>query len=122
MKTRIALAQINVTVGDFAGNIAKVVEAARAAYAQLKVFPGLHALVGHPYREPVGEPMNAGSGHGNASRPIERGVPPVDTYNAASLLVDGEIAGTYMKQDLPNTEVFDEKRYPITSRYAESIG
>ena len=151
MKTRIALAQINVTVGDFAGNIAKIVEAARAAYsegarilvapelavsgyppedlllrpafyaasaaalaelaAQLRAFPGLHVVVGHPHREPVGEPMNAGSGHGNASRPIERGVPPVDTYNAASLLVGGEIVGTYLKQDLPNTEVFDEKRY-----------
>ncbi|KAA1010511.1 NAD+ synthase [Paraburkholderia panacisoli] len=144
MKTRIALAQINVTVGDFAGNVAKIVAAARAAHsdgaklliapelalsgyppedlllrpafyaasaaaladlaAQLKPFTGLHVIVGHPLRD-------VANGHGNANAPIERGVPPVDTFNAASLLVDGAVAGTYRKQDLPNTEVFDEKRY-----------
>ncbi|MFP3604742.1 NAD+ synthase [Paraburkholderia sp. SIMBA_053] len=148
MKTRIALAQINVTVGDFAGNVAKIVAAARDAHnagakllvapelalsgyppedlllrpafytasaaaladlaAQLKPFAGLHVIVGHPLRE-VGD--SAAQGHGNANAPIQRGVPPVDTFNAASLLVDGKVAGTYRKQDLPNTEVFDEKRY-----------
>jgi NAD+ synthase (glutamine-hydrolysing) len=150
MKTRIALAQINTTVGDFAGNIAKIVDAARAAHldgakllvtpelslsgyppedlllrpafyaasaaalaelaALLKPFEGLHVVVGHPHRE-EGDAGTTASGHGNANRPIERGLPPVDTYNAASLVVDGRIAGTYRKQDLPNTEVFDEKRY-----------
>jgi NAD+ synthase (glutamine-hydrolysing) len=147
MTTRIALAQINVTVGDFAGNAAKIANAARAAYhdgakllvtpelalsgyppedlllrpafyaasaaalaslaEQLKPFAGLHVIVGHPHRD------NA-SGHGNANhvnRPIERGLPPIDTCNAASLIVDGKIVGTYCKQELPNTEVFDEKRY-----------
>ncbi|CAH2899553.1 MAG: NAD synthetase (EC / Glutamine amidotransferase chain of NAD synthetase [uncultured Paraburkholderia sp.] len=156
MKTRIALAQINVTVGDFAGNVAKIVAAARDAHhagakllvapelalsgyppedlllrpafytasaaaladlaAQLKPFAGLHVIVGHPLRDGAnsgagGANGGANQGHGNANRPIERGVPPVDTFNAASLLVDGRIAGTYRKQDLPNTEVFDEKRY-----------
>jgi NAD+ synthase (glutamine-hydrolysing) len=153
MKTRIALAQINTTVGDFAGNIAKIVEAARAAHrdgarllvtpelslsgyppedlllrpafyaacaaaltelaAQLKPFTGLAVVVGHPHRDGAGADgtANAASGHGNANRPIERGLPPVDTYNGASLVVEGRIAGTYCKQDLPNTEVFDEKRY-----------
>ncbi|WP_262054930.1 NAD+ synthase, partial [Burkholderia thailandensis] len=146
MKTRIALAQLNVTVGDFAGNVAKIVAAAQAAHdagahlliapelalsgyppedlllrpafyaasdaalaelaAQLKPFAGLAVLVGHPLRAP--------SADGNANRAIERGVPPVDTYNAASLIVGGEVAGTYRKQDLPNTEVFDEKRYFAT--------
>jgi len=152
MKTRIALAQINVTVGDFAGNVAKIVAAARDAHnagakllvapelalsgyppedlllrpafyaasaaalrelaAQLEPFAGLHVIVGHPLRDSAGAAANgANQGHGNANAPIERGVPPVDTFNAASLLVDGRIAGTYRKQDLPNTEVFDEKRY-----------
>ncbi|SOE80918.1 NAD+ synthase (glutamine-hydrolysing) [Caballeronia arationis] len=141
MKTRIALAQINVTVGDFAGNVAKIVDAAKSAHldgaklliapelalsgyppedlllrpafyrasadalaslaAQLKPFAGLHVVVGHPHRENDGAP----------DLPIARGVPPVDTFNAASLIVDGEIVGTYLKQDLPNAEVFDEKRY-----------
>ncbi|CAB3658673.1 Glutamine-dependent NAD(+) synthetase [Paraburkholderia phenoliruptrix] len=161
MKTRIALAQINVTVGDFAGNVAKIVAAARDAHhagaklliapelalsgyppedlllrpafytasaaaladlaTQLKQFAGLHVIVGHPLRDDANGGANSGANggangganqaHGNANRPIERGLPPVDTFNAASLLVDGRIAGTYRKQDLPNTEVFDEKRY-----------
>ncbi|WP_118183796.1 NAD+ synthase [Paraburkholderia phosphatilytica] len=144
MKTRIALAQLNVTVGDFAGNVAKIVAAARAAHndgaklllapelalsgyppedlllrpafyaasavalddlaRQLAPFAGLHVVVGHPHRD-------AANGHGNANAPIERGLPPLDTFNAASLIVDGKIVGTYLKQELPNTEVFDEKRY-----------
>jgi NAD+ synthase (glutamine-hydrolysing) len=144
MTTRIALAQLNVTVGDFAGNVAKIVAAARAAHSDgaklliapelalsgyppedlllrpafyaasaaaladlalaLKPFAGLHVVVGHPHRD-------VANGHGNANAPIERGLPPVDTYNAASLIVDGAVVGTYLKQDLPNTEVFDEKRY-----------
>ncbi|MGF6859235.1 NAD+ synthase [Paraburkholderia sp. CI3] len=152
MKTRIALAQINVTVGDFAGNVAKIVAAARAAHsdgaklliapelalsgyppedlllrpafytasaaaladlaAQLKPFTGLHVIVGHPLRDGSDNLAHGpANGHGNANAPIERGVPPVDTFNAASLIVDGEVKGTYRKQDLPNTEVFDEKRY-----------
>ncbi|WDD94915.1 NAD+ synthase [Burkholderia sp. FERM BP-3421] len=146
MKTRIALAQLNVTVGDFAGNVARLVAAAHAAHqdgahllitpelalsgyppedlllrpafyaasaaalaelaAQLKPLDGLAVLVGHPLRAP--------SADGNANRPIERGAAPADTYNAASLIVGGEIVGTYRKQDLPNAEVFDEKRYFAT--------
>ncbi|WP_193098837.1 NAD+ synthase [Burkholderia sp. Z1] len=158
MKTRLALAQINVTVGDFAGNVARIVAAARAAHndgAQLmvapelalsgyppedlllrpafyaaaaaaldaladalKAFDGLAVLVGHPLRgaggDPPGDASRAPAVDGNANRPIERGVPPTDTFNAVSLIVGGEIAGTYRKQDLPNAEVFDEKRYFAT--------
>ncbi|AIO31105.1 NAD+ synthase [Burkholderia cenocepacia] len=147
MKTRLALAQINVTVGDFAGNVARIVAAARAAHndgAQLmiapelalsgyppedlllrpafyaaaadalvaladalKAFDGLAVLVGHPLRGAPGV-------DGNANGPIERGMPPTDTYNAVSLIVGGAIVGTYRKQDLPNADVFDEKRYFAT--------
>ncbi|MFP3503217.1 NAD+ synthase [Burkholderia sp. SIMBA_062] len=165
MKTRLALAQINVTVGDFAGNVARIVAAARAAHndgAQLMVAPelalsgyppedlllrpafyaaaaaaldtladalrpfdGLAVLVGHPLRGPgrgpgsgagsdPGDDARAPAVDGNANRPIERGVPPADTYNAVSLIVGGQIAGTYRKQDLPNADVFDEKRYFAT--------
>ncbi|KWN20382.1 NAD synthetase [Burkholderia territorii] len=158
MKTRLALAQINVTVGDFAGNVARIVAAARAAHNDgarlmiapelalsgyppedlllrpafytaaaaaldtladaLRAFDGLAVLVGHPLRSASGAPPG-GAPHapavdGNANRPIERGVPPTDTYNAVSLIVGGEIVGTYRKQDLPNADVFDEKRYFAT--------
>ncbi|KAB0637546.1 NAD+ synthase [Burkholderia latens] len=161
MKTRLALAQINVTVGDFAGNVARIVAAARAAHEDgahlmvapelalsgyppedlllrpafytaaaaaldtladaLSAFDGLAVLVGHPLRGPGREPSREPGGDaqasavdGNANRPIERGVPPSDTYNAVSLIVGGEIVGTYRKQDLPNADVFDEKRYFAT--------
>ncbi|MEX3605510.1 MAG: NAD+ synthase [Burkholderia sp.] len=149
MKILIALAQLNITVGDFACNVARLVKAARAAHkdgAQLLVAPelalsgyppedlllrpaffaaaaealaelaarlvpleGLAVLVGHPLREPSND-------DGNANHPIERGTAPVNTYNAASLIVGGEVVATYRKQDLPNTEVFDEKRYFATDR------
>ncbi|WP_179401647.1 NAD+ synthase [Burkholderia guangdongensis] len=153
MKTRIALAQINVTVGDFAGNVARIVAAARAAHAdgahlmiapelalsgyppedlllrpafyaasaaalaelaaKLKPLDGLAVLVGHPLRSTGAGAAGASatSVDGNANRPIERGVPPSDTYNAASLIVGGDVVGTYRKQELPNAEVFDELRY-----------
>ncbi|MGP8442346.1 NAD+ synthase [Burkholderia vietnamiensis] len=155
MKTRLALAQINVTVGDFAGNVARIVAAARAAHNDgahlmiapelalsgyppedlllrpafytaaaaaldaladaLREFNGLAVLVGHPLRSAAGEAAGGEPAvDGNANRPIERGVPPVDTYNAASLIVGGKIVGTYRKQDLPNADVFDEKRYFAT--------
>ncbi|WJF89420.1 NAD+ synthase [Paraburkholderia bonniea] len=155
MKTQIALAQLNVTVGDFAGNVARLVAAAHAAYregaqlliapelalsgyppedlllrpafyaasaaaladlaTQLKALPGLHVIVGHPHRvrpeEQSGQSAQAAPSAPPAQAPIARAVPPVDTFNAASLLRDGEIVGTYLKHDLPNAEVFDEKRY-----------
>ncbi|AFJ86545.1 MULTISPECIES: NAD+ synthase [Burkholderia] len=155
MKTRLALAQINVTVGDFAGNVARIVAAAHAAHDDgahlmiapelalsgyppedlllrpafytaaaaalealadaLREFDGLAVLVGHPLRSAAGEAAGGEPAvDGNANRPIERGVPPVDTYNAASLIVGGKIVGTYRKQDLPNADVFDEKRYFAT--------
>ncbi|HDR9095649.1 NAD+ synthase [Burkholderia vietnamiensis] len=155
MKTRLALAQINVTVGDFAGNVARIVAAARAAHNDgahlmiapelalsgyppedlllrpafytaaaaaldaladaLREFDGLAVLVGRPLRSAAGEAAGGEPAvDGNANRPIERGVPPVDTYNAASLIVGGKIVGTYRKQDLPNADVFDEKRYFAT--------
>lgn len=149
MKTRIALAQLNVTVGDFSGNIEKIVTTARSAYndgaelvitpelalsgyppedlllrstfysasasaltilaQELKSFQGLHVVVGHPWQDlSKGVPFVS---YDHVIAPIERGLAPINTFNAASLIVDGEIVGTYRKQDLPNTEVFDEQRY-----------
>ena len=124
---RVAVAQIDCTVGDFAANRRRIVDAAaqaaragadvlltpelsisgyppedlllrasfytaadaalRALAQDLAQFPGLHAIVGHP--------MARGGAR----------------FNAASLLVGGIVAGVYCKHDLPNYDVFDERRY-----------
>lgn len=127
MTVKLAIAQINSSVGDFAFNSAKIVAAARQAHAlgadilltpelslvgyppedlllrpgfyakseqalatlrgELAQFSGLHVLVGHPY-------ANKG-----------------ECFNAVSVLHEGKLAGLYCKQELPNSTVFDEKRY-----------
>ena len=127
MTVKVAIAQINSTVGDFAGNREKIVEFAHRAAQQgaqilltpelslagyppedlllrqafyaksaeqlaalaadLASLPDLHVVVGHPLAE-----------HG-----MRR--------NAASVLVNGKILGTYCKYELPNADVFDERRY-----------
>ncbi|MET3120746.1 NAD+ synthase (glutamine-hydrolyzing) [Oxalobacteraceae bacterium GrIS 2.11] len=124
---KLALVQMNSTVGDLDGNAAQIVQYARDAFkqgahivltpelslvgyppedlllrdsfysasqrvlqtlaAQLSEFPDLHVIVGHPHMQ-------------DSKR-----------FNAASLLVNGRIAATYCKHDLPNGHVFDEKRY-----------
>ena len=124
---RVGIAQLNALVGDLAGNAAQVLEAARRAHEQgaqvlltpelmltgyppedlllrpafldscqnalerlcqdLAALPGLHVVVGHIARTPGG------------------------LRNAASVLCDGAVLGTYFKRELPNYSVFDEKRY-----------
>ena len=123
---KIAVAQINCTVGDLAGNAARILAAAEAAQRQgadLLLTPEL-ALCGYPpedlllrpdfYRACARElaalaarlPIPAIVGH-----PEMRGLL---RYNAASLLRDGQVEVTYTKQRLPNSEVFDEERYFAT--------
>jgi NAD+ synthase (glutamine-hydrolysing) len=143
---KVALAQINATVGDLEGNSQRIVNAARRAYGQgvhLVVAPelaltgyppedlllrpafmraceqalrgiarelmsseGLHVLVGHPHQ--FGD-------HGDVrtkstSQPLR--------FNAASVLAGGRIVGTYCKRELPNYQVFDERRYFASGRDA----
>ena len=143
---KVALAQINATVGDLAGNAQRIVNAARRAHAEgakLLVAPelalcgyppedlllrpafmqacaqalaeiaaelagceGLQVLVGHPHQ--FGE-------HGDVrtkstAQPLR--------FNAASLLSGGRIVGTYCKRELPNYQVFDERRYFASGRDA----
>ncbi|HYD81095.1 MAG TPA: NAD+ synthase [Paucimonas sp.] len=127
MTVKVAIAQINSTVGDFAGNRAKIVDFCRRAAergadivvtpelvltgyppedlllrqsfyaktqetfdalaAELAQFAGLHVVVGHPV-------LHEGK-----------------RFNAASVVADGKLVGSYRKHDLPNDTVFDEKRY-----------
>ncbi|HUP96369.1 MAG TPA: NAD+ synthase [Usitatibacter sp.] len=121
---KIAVAQINVTVGDFPGNadrIRRAVDAAREAKARLVVAPEM-VLSGYPAEDlwlrddfcdqctaelvklapyctdiavVVGYPHREGR----------------TRYNAAAVLRNGRIEHVYFKQQLPNYRVFDEKRY-----------
>ena len=141
---KVALAQINVTVGDIAGNAQRIVEFARRAHAngaRLVLFPelslcgyppedlllrpafmqacaealsgcakaladleGLHVVVGHPHQ--FGERGDVRS----------KSVAVQQRYNAASVLTGGRIAATYCKRELPNYQVFDERRYFASGR------
>jgi NAD+ synthase (glutamine-hydrolysing) len=120
---RVALAQINATVGDIDGNAAKIAEqtaAARDAGAALVVFPEL-ALSGYPPEDLLlktsflEEASAALSELAAGTRGIVAlvGFPEraEDVYNAAAVLADGEIAAVYRKMYLPNYGVFDEQRY-----------
>ncbi|MFN0041343.1 MAG: NAD+ synthase [Burkholderiales bacterium] len=121
---RIAIGQLNCTVGDMAGNAAKILEyavRAKAAGADLLLTPEL-SLCGYPpedllLREDFCAACDQAL-HDLAS--AARGVALVvghphvvagRRFNAASVLQDGKIAATYHKRDLPNYTVFDEQRY-----------
>jgi NAD+ synthase (glutamine-hydrolysing) len=143
---KVALAQINATVGDLEGNARKIVEAARHAHAQgvdlvlapelsLSGYPpedlllrpafmractealagiahsladcaGLQLVVGHPHQ----------FGHRGDVRTKSTAQPL--RFNAASLLARGKVVATYCKRELPNYQVFDERRYFASGRDA----
>ncbi|HQU14870.1 MAG: NAD+ synthase [Chromatiales bacterium 21-64-14] len=122
---RIALAQLNLLVGDVPGNVARIAAAAIRARdelaADLVVFPEL-ALSGYPpedllLRDDFRRAVTAGLEQLRAAvRGIHLlvGYPRTHAdalYNAAALLRDGAIEAVYHKHLLPNYSVFDEKRY-----------
>ena len=121
---KIAVAQINCTVGDLDGNarrIAEAVAAAREAGADIVVTPEL-ALCGYPPEDLLLRPdfyrACAFALEDLADRVrdvvLVVGHPLAADgrfYNAASVVRDGRVVGTYRKMRLPNYQVFDEKRY-----------
>ena len=144
--TRVALAQINATVGDLAGNAQRIVSAARAAHAAgacLLLAPEL-ALTGYPPEDlllrpafmqacaqaladlaaalaPIaGMTVVVGHPHQFGAQGDERSKSHAvqHRFNAASVLVGGRIAATYCKRELPNYQVFDERRYFASGRDA----
>jgi NAD+ synthase (glutamine-hydrolysing) len=120
---RLALHQLNATVGDLAGNEAKIREGiaqAKEAGAQLVAFPEL-AVTGYPpedlllkehflrrAREAVDRLAQDAQGIVALVGFPERAD---DVYNALAVLADGEVQGIYRKMRLPNYGVFDEVRY-----------
>jgi NAD+ synthase (glutamine-hydrolysing) len=120
---RIALAQINSTVGDLDGNVTKIragLEEARALGCQLVAFPEL-AVSGYPPEDLLFKSafieanLRALADLARAATGLTAVVGFVDKrddiFNAAAVLHDGAVAGVYHKQYLPNYGVFDENRY-----------
>ena len=122
-KLRLALAQMNATVGDFDGNLERIgaaIEQARAAGADIVAFPEL-AVCGYPPEDLLLKPAFVEDNRTavEAIARMTQGITAivgfvdrgVDLFNAAAVLHDGAWAATYRKQRLPNYGVFDELRY-----------
>ena len=136
---RLALAQVNPTVGDLAGNAAIVIDyagRAAAARADLVAFPEM-MLTGYPVEDLALRPSFqqasraatdqlardlAGMGMGDLPVIVGRlnyrdhprtgvGIPRNEPLNAAAVLFRGEVVARYAKHHLPNYGVFDENRY-----------
>ena len=121
---RIALAQVNTTVGDLRGNkelVKEWLDRASAQGADLAAFPEL-TLTGYPPEDLVLYPSFVAESkrllHELAAEVtgISAVVGFVDEmdgrlFNASALLANGEVQGVYHKLHLPNYGVFDERRY-----------
>lgn len=127
MLVKVAIAQINSTVGDITGNRNKIAAFSRRAAAQgadIVLTPEL-SLVGYPPEDlllrqafyvKTESALQALASELAVLKDIHIivGHPVYNDgarFNAASILLNGNIIGTYYKLELPNDNVFDEKRY-----------
>ena len=122
-RLRIGMAQINTTVGDFEGNVQKILDVvaeARTLGVDLLTFPEL-AVCGYPPEDLLLKPQFIEENLKSLKKVIKNsaGITLVvgfvdakeDIYNAAAIVHDGKLAGVYYKVHLPNYGVFDENRY-----------
>src|SRR5574340_549828 len=137
---RIAMAQMNPTVGDLSGNVRRIaawMREARRAQADVVAFPEL-AVPGYPPEDLLFKPRfiedtyralkavaaetrglvavvgYVGRGTTTAMSPNTASLPSAgrhDLYNAAALISDRRVLASYCKRHLPNYGVFDESRY-----------
>jgi NAD+ synthase (glutamine-hydrolysing) len=130
---RIALAQVNTTVGDLDGNAALIlrgVAAAREARADLVVFPEL-TLTGYPPEDLLLRPQFIADNLATLDRVARqvKGIAAVvgfadrqdDIYNAAAFIHRGRVVATQHKTYLPNYGVFDENRYFQTGARSSTV-
>ncbi|MEO8545492.1 MAG: NAD+ synthase [Burkholderiaceae bacterium] len=135
MNLKICVAQLDFVVGDMPGNAKKIIDAARAAYADgalLMLTPEL-SICGYAAEDLFLRPafiqacddavksvaealaglsgMTVVVGHPTGTGVRTRSVATQLRFNAASVLRDGQIVHSYAKRELPNYQVFDERRY-----------
>lgn len=125
MTLRIAIAQINLLVGDINGNTRRIIAAATRARdglnAHAVVFPEL-TLTGYPPEDLLYKPhfieevesALVDIAQQSLGITLVVGFPALNEgqlYNSAAILRDGNLHKIYHKQELPNYGVFDEKRY-----------
>ena len=122
---RIVMAQLNLTVGDVAGNVQKLLEAAAESRdrlkAQLVVFPEL-AVAGYPAEDLLFNPDFRRQVEESITKLVAGlqgihaliGYPLYEAdriYNVGAIVGEGRIKSVYRKSELPNYQVFDEPRY-----------
>ena len=135
MNLKICVAQLNLCVGDLPGNARKIIDAAREAYsagARLVLTPEL-SICGYAAEDLFLRPAFIAAcddavktvarelaglkglvvvvGHPVGGDSRTRSVAVQQRFNAASVLSQGVTLATYHKRELPNYQVFDERRY-----------
>ncbi len=135
MTLKICVAQLNLIVGDLAGNAQKIINAATSAYqdgARLVLTPEL-SICGYAAEDlflrtafiaACNDAVKAVAralaplkdlavvvGHPSGGDRRTRSVAVSERFNAASVLREGVVVATYAKRELPNYQVFDERRY-----------
>ena len=140
-RLRLALAQMNSTVGDLRGNTEKILgllQQARTRGADVVAFPEL-AITGYPPEDLVLKPSFLRDNMARLDEVVQatRGITAIvgfvdvqaDIFNAAAVAHDGVLAAVHHKMFLPNYGVFDENRYfqagrscPVVDREGTLIG
>jgi NAD+ synthase (glutamine-hydrolysing) len=128
-RLRVGMAQLNSTVGDFAGNTRKIlasIDQARSLGADVVAFPEL-AICGYPPEDLLLKPQFIQENRHALEKVVKgsTGIAVVvgfvdadkDIYNAAAVLHNGRLVGVYHKAYLPNYGVFDEDRYFRADNY-----
>ncbi len=135
MTLKICVAQLNFVVGDLPGNAQKIIDAARSAYAsgaRLVLTPEL-SICGYAAEDLFLRPAFIAAcddavktvarelaglkglvvvvGHPTGGDVRSRSVAVPHRHNSASVLSEGRVLETYAKRELPNYQVFDERRY-----------
>lgn len=121
---RLSLAQVNLSVGDFEGNVCKIIEYMKVAYekgADIVVFPEL-AVCGYPPEDLLLKPHFIKENEVFLKK-IALKTPKMlvlvglahrsenSIYNSCAIVCNKQVLGFYHKKFLPNYAVFDEKRY-----------